>query len=182
MELRKLLAHCRSDLPCTMNLIREGVEIESPTNSRPDIDRLAHFFAREFRRHHGKVSMLDNPATGPGLVAEFRGAQRVGASRQMPSRPDKGKSKLPDPQKPILLIGHLDTVWPKGTLARMPFRIRGGRAYGPGVLDMKSGIVLGLAAIRSLQALGIEPSSSVRFFLNPEEETGSQTFRREIER
>ena len=64
----------------------------------------------------------------------------------------------------------------------MPFRIRGGRAYGPGVLDMKSGIVLGLAAVRALQALGVEPLSPVRFFLNPEEEAGSEVFRRQIER
>ncbi|MEJ2009542.1 MAG: M20 family metallopeptidase [Acidobacteriota bacterium] len=126
--------------------------------------------------------MLENPTTGAGLVAEFWTGSRTGTSRRSSRHPAKGKNKPPNPQKPILLIGHLDTVWPKGTLARMPFRIRGGRAYGPGILDMKSGIVLGLAAIRALQALELEPSSSVRLFLNPEEETGSQAFRREIEK
>jgi len=177
LDFRKLLAYCQSDLPNTMKLLREAVEIESPTYSRPDIDRLARFFAREFRRQRGKVSMLENPVTGAGLVAEFWGGHRASTPRG-----GKGKREASSPQKPILLIGHHDTVWPKGTLARMPFRVRGGRAYGPGVLDMKSGLVLGLAAVRALQALGVEPSSSVRFFLNPEEETGSKAFRREIER
>ena len=60
LEFRKLLAYCRRDLPNTMKLLREAVEIESPTYSRPDIDRMARFFAREFRGHQGKVSMLEN--------------------------------------------------------------------------------------------------------------------------
>jgi glutamate carboxypeptidase len=177
LEFRKLLAFCRSDLPNTLKLLREAVEIESPTYSQPDIGRFASFFAREFRRQRAEVSILENSITGAGLVAEFWGRPHGSAPRR-----GKGKRDQSTWQKPILLIGHHDTVWPIGTLARMPFRIRGGRAYGPGVLDMKSGIVLGLAAIRALQTLGIDPSSPVRFFLNPEEETGSGAFRREIER
>lgn len=165
-----------------MKLLREAVEIESPTHSRADVDRLSRFFAREFRQHHGKVSMLENQVTGSALSAEFWGGTRPGASSRSGSQPSKSKREPEGLQRPILLIGHLDTVWPRGTLARMPFRIRGGRAYGPGIFDMKSGIVVGLAAIRALQSLGIKPSSPVRFFLNPEEETGSQTFRNEIER
>lgn len=160
-----------------MILLRKAVEIESPTYSRPDINRLARFFAREFRHNRGKVSMLENSTTGPGLVAEFWGKRPTTTPRR-----GKGKINVPRSQKPILLIGHHDTVWPKGTLARMPFQIREGRAYGPGILDMKAGIVLGLAAVRALQALRLEPLSPVRLFLNPEEETGSEAFRREIER
>ena len=177
MEFRKLLSYCRHDLPHTMKLLREAVEMESPTYSRPDIDRLGRFFAREFRRHHAKVSLIENSTTGAALAAEFWSGRFAGVTGQR-----AGKREKTGEQKPILLLGHHDTVWPKGTLARMPFRIRGGRAYGPGILDMKSGIVLGLAAIRALQALGIEPSSTVRLFLNPEEETGSDAFRHEIER
>jgi glutamate carboxypeptidase len=83
-------------------------------------------------------------------------------------------------QKPILLIGHLDTVWEIGTLAQMPFRVRGGRAFGPGIFDMKSGIVIGLWAIRALQALKISPAGPIHFFLNSDEEVSSVAFRREI--
>ena len=168
MEFRKLLAFCRRDLPNTMKLLGEAVEIESPTYSQPDIDRMARFFAREFRRYRGKVSLLENSTTGAALLAEFWGG--------------KGKRVKSKPKKPILLIGHHDTVWPIGTLARMPFRVQRGRAYGPGVLDMKAGIVLVIAAVRALQSLGVEPACPVRLFLYPEEETGSEAFRREIER
>ncbi len=177
LDFRKLLAYCRRDLPNTMKILREAVEIESPTYSPPDIDRMARFFAREFRRHRGKVSLLENSTTGAALAVEFWGGTRTSKSRR-----GKGKLDTPKQKKPILLIGHHDTVWPKGTLARMPFRVQRGRAYGPGVLDMKSGIVLVVAAVRALQSLGVEPASSVRLFLNPEEEAGSEAFRREIER
>lgn len=151
-----------------MKLLREAVETESPTYSPADIDRMARVFAREFRRHHGKASLLENSKTGAAVVAGFWAGE--------------GKRGTPKQKKPILLIGHHDTVWSKGTIARMPFRIQRGRAYGPGVLDMKSGIVLVIAAFRALQSLGVEPGSPVRVFLNPEEETGSEAFRREIER
>jgi len=62
----------------------------------------------------------------------------------------------------------------------MPFHVRAGRAYGPGILDMKSGIVCGLWAIQALQALGIAPARPVRFFLNSDEEVSSQAFRQAI--
>jgi glutamate carboxypeptidase len=80
----------------------------------------------------------------------------------------------------VLLLGHIDTVWDVGTLKTMPFHTRGGRAYGPGIFDMKSGIVCGLWAIRALRATGTVPASPVRVFLNSDEETSSQAFRKEL--
>jgi len=136
------------------------VEIESPSNSKSGVDRLAVFFAREFERRHGRARVLPHPKVGSAVCAEFWGPLRG--------------------QKSILLLGHLDTVWGIGTLAQMPFRIRAGRAYGPGILDMKSGIVCGLWAIQALQALGIAPARPVRFFLNSDEEVSSQAFRQLI--
>jgi len=170
LDFQKLLAYCQADLPATMNCLRQAVEIESPSNSKPGIDRLAHFFAREFKNHHGKVSMLEQPVCGNGLIAEFWSKPKSAVAGRRARR-----------RKPLLLIGHLDTVWPEGTLARMPFRIRNGRAYGPGILDMKSGIAIGLAAIRGLQALGAEPPCPVRFLLTSDEEVGSRAFRKKIE-
>lgn len=143
-----------------LRCLRQAVEIESPSHSKADVGRLAGFFAREFRRRRGKVRILRHPTAGSSVVAEFWGQRRR--------------------QKPILLLGHLDTVWDLGTLKRMPFRIRNGRAYGPGILDMKSGIVCGLWAIRALQALMISPRSPVRFFLNSDEEVSSVAFRGQI--
>ena len=150
-----------------LDCLRKAVEIESPTNSKPDVDRLAAFFAHEFGRQGARVRILGHPSAGSGVLAEF-----------FSGRSGRGKSRRG--VKPILLLGHLDTVCDLGALERMPFRIRGGRAYGPGILDMKSGIVCGLWAVRALQALRMTPAGPVRFFLNSDEEVSSRAFRSRI--
>lgn len=160
MNRQLLLTYCQSQLKPMLRCLQKAVEIESPSSSKAGVDRLADFFAREFRDQRGKIRLLKHPSAGCAVVAEF-----------WPER--RGR-------KPLLLLGHLDTVWDIGTLAHMPFRIRNGRAYGPGVFDMKSGIVCGLWAIRALQALKISPVSPVRFFLNSDEEVSSAAFRKQI--
>jgi glutamate carboxypeptidase len=82
-------------------------------------------------------------------------------------------------RKPLLLLGHLDTVWPVGTLAKMPWREEKGRYWGPGVLDMKAGIIMALAAIKALQPNLSQP---VTLLLNSEEEIGSPVSRPITER
>src|SRR6185503_18706884 len=77
--------------------------------------------------------------------------------------------------KPVLLLGHLDTVWPMGTLAEMGWREQEGRYWGPGVLDMKAGVVMALAAIGILQELKV--TRPVTLLLNSEEEVGSPVSR-----
>ncbi|WP_433974878.1 M20 family metallopeptidase [Tunturiibacter lichenicola] len=83
-------------------------------------------------------------------------------------------------QKPVLLLGHLDTVWPMGTLASMPWRVAEGRYWGPGVLDMKAGIVMALSALSALRELDLE--RSVTLLLNSDEEVGSTVSRGITER
>ena len=83
-------------------------------------------------------------------------------------------------RKPLLLLGHLDTVWPMGTLAEMPWREADGRYWGPGVLDMKAGVVMALAAIKTLQECNL--ASPVTLLLNSEEEVGSPVSRKITER
>ena len=73
----------------------------------------------------------------------------------------------------LLLIGHMDTVFDPGTTAERPFRIEDGRAYGPGVTDMKSGLLAGLYAMRALVRLGHRPFDRMTFIANPDEEIGS---------
>ena len=136
-----------------LKLLRKLVEIESPSHSKPAVDRLGRFLAGEFLRRGAKVGFLRSKEYGDCLRAAFYGNL---------------------PGKPILVLGHLDTVWALGTLKQMPFRIRGGKAYGPGAMDMKAGIVCGLFALDALHALGHKPSSPIVFLLDSDEELSSR--------
>jgi len=160
LDPRALLAYCEAELDALVDCLRQVVEIESPSLNPAAIDRMANHLAREFSQRGAKVQLLSNPTAGSALLAEFWPGAR-GA-------------------KPILLLGHLDTVWDVGTLKEMPFQVRDGRAYGPGIYDMKSGIVCGLWAIQALEALKIKPAGPVRFFLNADEEVSSIAFRDEL--
>jgi glutamate carboxypeptidase len=160
VEPKKLLKYCQGDLPAMLRCLRKAVEIESPSRSKAQVDRMAHFFAGEFRRLRAKVRVLPHKTAGSAVLAEFWSER-------------KGK-------KPILILGHLDTVWEAGTLKRMPYRVAKGRAYGPGIFDMKSGIVCGLWAIRALERFRVTPGGPVRFLLTPDEEISSLAFRKEI--
>lgn len=79
----------------------------------------------------------------------------------------------PRPSGAQLVVGHVDTVWPVGTLETMPAELRDGRLHGPGVYDMKAGLVQGVYAVRALRELGLEPPLAPVFFVNSDEEIGS---------
>jgi len=160
LDPKALLAYCEAELDALVDCLRQAVEIESPSLNPAAIDRMANFFAQEFSRRGAKVQLLSNATAGSAVVAEFWEGKR-GA-------------------KPLLLLGHLDTVWEIGTLAEMPYQVREGRAYGPGIYDMKSGIVCGLWAVQALAALNMTPPGPVRFFLNADEEVSSVAFRDEL--
>jgi len=157
---KALRAYCKAQTDALLGCLRQAVEIESPSQNKVAVDRLANFFAREFQKRGAAVRLLPHATAGSAVVAEFWGEARR--------------------ERPILLLGHLDTVWEVGTLAAMPFRVRAGRAYGPGIYDMKAGIVCGLWAVRALQAFKITPPGPVRFFLNADEEVSSVAFRKEM--
>jgi glutamate carboxypeptidase len=158
----ELLKYCEDELPAMMRCLKRAVEIESPSNSKPHVDRMAKFFAEEFQRCGAKVRVLPHKTAGSAVLAEFWGKQ--------------GRER----SGPILLLGHLDTVWELGTIKRMPFKVAKGCAYGPGVMDMKAGIVIGLWAVRALHACGAAPKRPVQFLLTPDEEVSSVAFRKEI--
>jgi len=143
-----------------LSVLKQAVEIESPSDDKVALDRCGQYLAEEFERLGGKVTLYPQKDAGNHLKAEF---------------PDGGGSK------PVLLLGHFDTVWSMGTLAGMPFRIADGRVYGPGVLDMKAGIVMMMFALRALHSVNHEAHRPVTVLLDTDEEVGSATGRPLVE-
>jgi glutamate carboxypeptidase len=140
--------------------LRALVEAESPSDDKAAVDRVVGLTAGFAEACCGRVKLHKQKHFGDVLEVRFGPAR----SRR----------------KPILLLGHLDTVWPLGTLKTMPWRQAGGRFYGPGVLDMKAGVVMALAGARALAQLGI--SRPVTLLLNSDEEVGSHVSRPITER
>lgn len=136
--------------------VRQLVVRESPTQIKKACDELSSYLVIEFERIGGHVKIHRQPQAGDHLQVDFTGAS--------------GK-------RPILLLGHLDTVYDLGTLKTMPWRQEGGRLYGPGVFDMKSGIVQMIFALSALAMLQGGLSRPVKVLLVSDEEEGSATSR-----
>ncbi|MCW5976743.1 MAG: M20 family metallopeptidase [Bryobacteraceae bacterium] len=148
-----LLAYTERHRGAIVALTREMVECESPSGDEAALRRMGDLVADRLSGD-AKVKRI----AGGRLLCEFR----------LPGRGKEGQ---------ILALGHIDTVWPVGTLAGMPFQERDGRVWGPGVLDMKSGIAFFVFAMRGLRELGIPVGRKVLLQLNADEETGSKTSR-----
>jgi glutamate carboxypeptidase len=146
--------------------IREFAEIESPSDHKPSADRMGAFLAGCFEAVGGRARV--HPATnfGDNLQIDFPAADQRSEIQGRESR------------KPVLLLGHFDTVYPLGTLATMPCHVADDRLHGPGVLDMKSGIALMLYAIAALQAWHSGMPRPVTVFLVSDEEVGSYSSRK----
>ena len=137
-------------------LARALVERESPTLDAAAAAAVTAEVASRLEAS-GAAARLHQTASGPHLTARVGGGDASDA--------------------PVLLLGHLDTVWPLGTLRRRPFRVEGGRAHGPGILDMKSGVAVLLGAIGAIGELGLAPSRPIKVLLTCDEESGSESSR-----
>ena len=143
-------------------LLKRLVETESPSADKAAVDRLGVIIADEARRLGADVQTVPVKEAGDHLVARFT-----------PSfSPGEGIGIMGE--SPILLLCHMDTVFPLGTLEKMPFREADGKLFGPGVLDMKAGIVISLAAIEELQNSG-GLNRPVMLLCTSDEEIGSPT-------
>lgn len=161
------LAYCQQHQGEMLSLLKHMVEIESPSDDKAAVDRMGAFLGQVFERLGGKVTFYPQQQAGNHLKAEFLGGASDRASDQKSG-------------KPTLLLGHFDTVWSMGTLAKMPFRMEAGRAFGPGVYDMKAGITMMIFALRALKAAGIA-HRPVTILLDTDEEVGSATGRPVVE-
>jgi glutamate carboxypeptidase len=136
--------------------VRELVVRESPTHAKPACDALCSYLAQGFEQLGGRVKIHRQAAAGNHLQVEFAG---------------------PRGRKPVLLLGHYDTVYDLRTLAIMPWREYKGHLHGPGVFDMKSGIVQIMFALRALREVKGGLSRPVKVWLVSDEEEGSVSSR-----
>jgi glutamate carboxypeptidase len=137
--------------------IREFVAIESPSDNKLAADRMGALLAATFETRGGRARVHRAENYADSIQIDYPGRKKI---------------------KPVLLLGHFDTVYPLGTLATMPCRVEDGRLHGPGVLDMKSGIALMLYAIQALQSWHSGLPRSVTVFLVSDEEVGSYSSRK----
>jgi glutamate carboxypeptidase len=137
--------------------IREFVEVESPSDNKLAGDRMGAILASKLETLGGRATVHRAEDYADNIQIDFPGREEV---------------------KPVLLLGHFDTVYPLGTLAKMPCHITNGRLHGPGVLDMKSGIALMFYAIEALQAWHGSLPRPVTVFLVSDEEVGSSSSRK----
>src|SRR5258708_4674819 len=134
----------RSRETAMTQLLKEFVCAESPSLEKASLDRFGKIVAREWRRRGAEVTILPQRERGDHIRAEWN------------PRGNRAKGQL-------LVLGHMDTVYELGTLARMPFRLSKGRAYGPGAFDMKGGLVIALFAVDALAAAGVMPEKRIVF-------------------
>ncbi len=150
-----------------VRLLGQFVRVESPSDDKAAVDRFGKIVAAEWRKRGAKVTVVRAKERGDSLVVNLRGSSRT-SSRSSARR--------------IMLLGHLDTVYEMGTLAKMPFRVSAGRAWGPATFDMKGGLVLALAAVDSLKRCGIEIPGEIACVWTSDEEVGAPTSSALIER
>ncbi|MFA5551641.1 MAG: M20 family metallopeptidase [Trueperaceae bacterium] len=145
-----------------LTVLREMVEIESPTLEPDRVNKFGEYVQTKLRALGAEVELDRQTERGHNVIGRFGGSA-------------KG-------ERQVLMIGHMDTVFAAGTLAQRPFRIDGDRAYGPGTADMKSGLVIMLAAMEALKKLGLTPNRPVTMIFNSDEEMQSRISRPLIER
>jgi glutamate carboxypeptidase len=156
-----LLGFCESQKSWARVTLERLVRLESPSDDKAALDRCGAEVARQLTDIGADVTRFPQTTSGDHVRAIWRG----------PSGTSSGA---------ILLLGHFDTVWPVGTLDRMPLREEDGRLYGPGVFDMKAGIVVSMLAVRALQQVrGAVPDLIMLW--TGDEEVGSRTSRSLIE-
>ena len=157
-----LLQAAQAEQAAVVRTLERLVNIETGTGNAEGLLSLGQVLERELRAVGATVTRHkpDANVVGDNLVGRI---------------PGKGATRL-------LLIAHMDTVYPKGTLAKRPFRVEGNRAYGPGVADDKGGIALILHALRLLKARGMTEHGPITVMFNSDEERGSFGSRALIQR
>ena len=138
--------------------LEQWVMLESPSSDHEAVNALGDLVARAFKGVGATVKCLPQTAFGDHLRISWGEGDRQ-----------------------LLLLGHMDTVWPMGEVQHRPFRVSQDKATGPGAFDMKGGLVIALYVAQALQELGLKPAHRLVFLFNSDEEVGSLTSRPFIE-
>ncbi|MDH5386320.1 MAG: M20 family metallopeptidase, partial [Candidatus Aminicenantes bacterium] len=135
---------------------KEAVHLESPTLDKKAVDKCSDFIIKEFRKIGTKITRYPQKEIGDFHTVHYPAL----------------KSKIK--KETILVLAHIDTVWPVGRIQNMPFYLSGQKVFGPGVLDMKAGLIMAIYAIKTLRELNIEPQKNILLFINSAEEVGNE--------
>jgi len=159
----QLLDHFTARQDSILHAIRQLVERETKSREEAPLGEIARFVAGQLREFGGGIEFTHQPGYGTHLRARF----------------DFGH---PASTPHVLVIGHLDTVWPLGTLEKMPFRVTpDGHAHGPGIFDMKSGITIAIDGLRTIAEQELATRHPITLLLTCDEEIGSRTSRALVE-
>jgi glutamate carboxypeptidase len=158
-----LLDHYAARRDAILKSIRELVERETKSREESRLNEITGFITRQLREIGGQVELIPQTGYGTHLRARF----------------DFGHDRT---ERSVLVVGHLDTVWPVGSLELMPFRVTPeGCAHGPGIFDMKSGVAIIVESLRAIASLRLATKRPVTLLLTCDEEIGSQTSRPLVE-
>jgi glutamate carboxypeptidase len=157
--LSRVLDHLQAQREAMIQALERLVMLESPTDERTAVNAVGDHLAQAFGALDARVERLPQTAFGDHLRVSWGQGERQ-----------------------VLLVGHMDTVWPTGETERRPFRVSDGKGMGPGIFDMKGGLIIGLYAVMALHELGLTPAHRLVFLFNTDEEVGSPTSRSHIER
>ena len=163
VPMRALLAGARRNETALLELTQRLVRAESPSDDKAAVDACIVLAAAQAKALGGRVKLHKQKNFGDLLEARFGPKSETGAAGR------------------TMLLGHLDTVWPLGTLKTMPCRLGEGRLWGPGTLDMKAGVAMAFAAIELLAEVGAL-NREIVLLLNSDEEVGSPVSRPATER
>ena len=156
--MKELLDYAQGHAGDILETLRRIVELESFSADKASIDILSSYIKDRLEALDARVQVVPQKEAGDHLLADWgEGPEQV------------------------LILCHMDTVWPQGTLEEKPFRVEDGLAYVPGILDMKAGIAISLHALDAIRSLGLSTQSRVRLLFNSDEEVGSTTSRSLIE-
>lgn len=158
----ELLRALKPQLPDMLRTLRRFVTTESPSLEKAAADRCCSVIAKEWRKRDARVERIPQKHRGDHLRVILPPSQPRAAGQ-------------------LFVLGHYDTVYSTGTLKEMPFRISGGKAYGPGIFDMKAGIVQALFALQAFQRARLRPKKQIVFLWTSDEEIGSESSRKLIE-